>query len=138
MSRFCVVKTQFKDKTALVVALMETGKWSTEQIEVHTEPQSLVGWKDDKRTEKAHIIIRKQHVGDMSNDIGFAKTEEETYEAIISEYDSTKYGKKWIAQLKANYSFHKLKQDQEEMGRTVTRERCPGTNRQRVEITGYR
>jgi len=138
VSRYCIVKTVFTDKTALVAALMETGKWSLDQIEVHATPQSLVGWKDDERAEKAHIIIRKRHVGDMSNDLGFAKTEEETYQAIISEYDSTRYGAKWVGQLRQNYAFHKLKLDQEEMGRTVTRERCPESGHQRVEITGYR
>lgn len=138
MSRYVTIKTLFKDKTALLTALMETGKWRLSQIEIHTESQHLFGYTGDQRKEKAHIIIRKRHVGSASNDIGFVKTADETYEAIISEYDSNKYGVKWVGQLKANYAFHKLKLDQEERGRTVTRERCPGTNRQRIEITGYR
>ena len=138
MSRYCLVKTMFTDTNALVVALMETGNWTVEQIEVHEVPQHLRGIGGDKRKEKANIIIRRQHVGRASNDLGFVKGEDGSYETIVSQFDLSRYGATWMANLKGNYAYHKLKQDQEEMGRTVSRERCPGTNRQRVEITGYR
>ena len=128
----------FTDANALVDALAETGKWTVEQIEVHEIPQHLKGYLGKTRAEKAHIIIRKKHVGRSSNDIGFIQVEDDTYEAIISEFDSTKYDSEWNKALKCNYAYHKLKRDQEERGRTVSRERCPETNRQRVEITGYR
>jgi hypothetical protein len=138
MSRYCTVKTQFKDGRALVQALMETGNWTEAQIEINNVPQNLFGYKGDMRTEKAHIIIRRLHVGEYSNDIGFVKDEDGCYVAIISSYDKGKYGEAWNKQLKGNYAFHKVRTEQEARGRTVSRTRCPNTGRQRVEITGYR
>lgn len=137
MSRYCTVETQFIDGDALVAALIETGNWTAEQIEIHTDPQNLFGYGGDRRAQKAHIIIRRKYVGSASNDIGFIQKEDETYEAIISEYDSRRYGKKWIGQLTGNYAYHRVRIEQEARGRTVSRERCPN-GRQRVVVTGYR
>lgn len=137
MSRYCVVKTQFMDGGALVDALIETGNWTTEKIEVHETPQHLIGYGGDRRSQTAHIIIRQKHVGSASNDIGFVKKEDGTYEAIISAYDSSKYGSKFMGRLKGSYAFHKLRREQESRGRKVSRTRCPN-GRQRVEIVGYR
>lgn len=138
MSRYATVKTEFKDDRALVDALVETGKWAIEQIEIHHEPQNLLGYRGDQRKEKANIIIRRKNIGRVSNDIGFLKEKDGNYKAIISEYDAhVKYGSQWVNQLKGNYAFHKLRRDQESRGRTVSRTRCPN-GRQRIEITGYR
>lgn len=137
MSRYCIVETQFKDSGALINALMETGKWTIEQIEVYEIPQNLLGYCGDIREQKAHIIIRRKHVGKASNDIGFIRLEDGTYEAIVSEYDSKQYNTAWINKLKGNYAFHKICREQEARGRSVSRERCPD-GRQRVVVTGYR
>lgn len=137
MSRYCKVKTQFKDGTALVVALMETGGWTETQIVVHKTPQHLCGYKGDERKEVANIIIRKKNVGSSSNDLGFVLGEDGHYEAIVSQYDSKKYGQTWMDKLKGNYAYHKLKIDMSHRGRTVTRERCENGH-QRVVVTGYR
>ena len=137
MSRYCTVKTQFTDGDALVDALLETGKWTATQIEVWAKPQNLCGYHGDQRAQKAHIIIRRRHVGRVSNDIGFVKGEDGNYTAIISEYDSIKYGAAWIGQLKGNYAYHKVRREQTTRGRNVSRVR--GENgHQRVAVTGYR
>ena len=138
MSRFCTVETQFKDENALIAALMETGEWSQEQIEIHAEPQHLFGYHGDRRSETATIIVRRKFINSASNDIGFVRGESGNYEAIISEYDRSKYGIKWMATLKANYCYHKIKKEQENRGRKVARTRCPQTGKQRIEIVGYR
>lgn len=137
MSQYCLVKTQFKNEAALVAALIETGNWTSAQIEIHESPQSLIGIGGGVRKEQAHIIIRRVHVGSASNDIGFHKTKTGEYEAIISEYDKGKYGEKWLGLLKQNYAFHRVERQQRSRGRTVTRERL-GNGRQRVAISGYR
>lgn len=137
MSRYVTVRTEFRDGAALVDALMETGNWTVEQIEVHHEPQNLFGYRGDERAEKAHIIIRRKYVGSASNDLGFIKKEDGTYEVVISEYDSNKYGSKWIGKLKSNYIFHKLHRDQKNLGRSVSRELLPN-GRQRIIVAGYR
>ena len=138
MSRFCIVKTEFRDKEALIIALEEIGKWQPNQIEHHITAKHLKWYKNDTRPETAHIIIRREYVGRASNDIGFSQNEEGQYEAIISEFDSKKYGALWIGKLKGSYAFHKLRREQESHGRTVERTRCSRTGHQRVEITGYR
>ena len=137
MSRYATVRTELRDSTALVEALIETGKWTVEQIEVHHEPQNLFGYRGDERAEKAHIIIRRKNIGRLSNDIAFAKREDGTYDIIVSQYDSGKYGSKWIGTLKSNYIFHKLHRDQKRRGRSVRRELMPN-GRQKIVITGYR
>jgi len=137
MSRYCTVKTQFKDANALIAALMETGGWKISQIEVHQQPQHLYGYRGDVREETAHVIIRRKHVGGSSNDIGFVREADGNHTAIISQYDASKYGETWLASLKGNYAYHKVRQDQESRGRVVSRER--GENgRQRIVVTGYR
>lgn len=137
MSRYCEIKTEFKDGSALVDALMETGEWQKEQIEVYDIPQNLHGYRGDVRKETAHIIIRRKHIGSASNDLGFIKKEDGNYEAIISAYDSRKYGESWINQLRGNYAYHIVRKQQESHGRSVSRERL-SNGRQRVTITGYR
>ena len=137
MSRYCTVKTQFSDGDALVAALMETGNWTEEQIEVHDVAKHLFGFQNKQRPETANVIIRREYVGTSSNDIGFTLGEDGSYEAIISVYDSTKYGEKWIGQLKGNYAYNKVHREMTEKGRTV--ERIRGENGyQRLEVTGYR
>lgn len=137
MSLYCKIETQFKNPEALLCALMETGQWTAEQIEVHNEPQSLMGYRGDIRPEKANVIIRRRNVGMSSNDIGFQRKEDGTFEAIISEFDKSKYNQSWIDKLKANYAFQAIRLQQEKKGRQVSRTKLPD-GKQRVEIKGYR
>lgn len=137
MSRYCIVETAFKDKKALIDALMETGEWTLSQIEHHNVCQHLFGFNGDQRPEKAHIIIRRKDVGRSANDIGFIMKDDGNYQVIISEFDSTKYGEVWIGRLTGNYAFHVVRREMESRGRSVSRERCPN-GRQRLIVTGYR
>jgi len=137
MSRYCTIKTQFKDGESLLKALMETGNWTEAQIEVHSDPRHLFGYTGDQRPEVAHIIIRRQHVGGSSNDLGFVKKEDGTYEAIISEFDSRRYGAQWIGSLKGSCAFYAVEKEMAAYGRTV--ERVRETNgHQTIRVTGYR
>ncbi|UCG02566.1 MAG: DUF1257 domain-containing protein [Candidatus Heimdallarchaeota archaeon] len=138
MSRYCKVETEFKNESALIAALMETQRWTKQQIEVHSTPKHLFGYTGDKRKEIAHIIIRRKHVGSASNDLGFIKNSNGQYEAIVSQYDKRRYGENWFKQLKGNYAFHALKLEQEQRGRRVVREFNRTTKKQLVRITGYR
>jgi hypothetical protein len=137
MSSYCNVQTEFKNQSALIAALMETGNWTKNQIEVHTDPKNLIGYQGDVRADKAHIIIRREFVGSASNDLGFVKTENGNYTAIISSYDSSRYNKAWLNNLKGNYAYHTIKEQQEARGRIVSREKLAG-NKQRLHIKGYR
>jgi len=137
MSLYCEVKTEFKNESALISALMETGGWNESQIEIHAEPQSLIGYHGDIRPERANIIIRRRFIGSASNDIGMIKEENGQYRAIISEYDGRKYNQAWIDKLKGNYAYQVIKQDQERRGRIVSREKLEN-GKQRLTVRGYR
>lgn len=143
MSKYCEVKTEFRSEAALIAAMMETQpKWTREMIEVHQEPQHLYGYTGDKREQRAHIIVRRQHVQDAANDLGFERTAEGTYRAHISNYDrghdgKGAYGDAWMQRLRQNYAYHAVRLQQEAQGRTVSRERLPN-GRQRLMVRGYR
>lgn len=92
MSEFVECTTKFKDQKALIEALMEMG-WKKNEIEIHDKATHLYGYHGDRRAQTANIIIRRQHVGGSSNDIGFLKKSDGTYEGIISEFDRTSGGK---------------------------------------------
>lgn len=92
MSRYSITQTQYKDKECLLKALCDIG-YTMEQIEVHSEPQPLYGYKGDKRKEKANIIIRRKNVGVGSNDVGYVLQPDGTYGAIISDFDMHGFGK---------------------------------------------
>jgi hypothetical protein len=127
----------FTDGGALVAALSETGSWSVDQIEIHELPQHLFGYKGDTRSEVAHIIVRRKHIGQYSNDLGFVKQEDGTYKAIISEYDSTRFNSRWREKLRGEYAFQKIRKDMTKRGRKVSRFRQPNGT-QKVVVTGYR
>ena len=137
MSLYCSVKTQFKNQDALVAALAETGNWTVEQIGRYDIAENLFGYKGDRRAEVAHVIIKKQHVGSCSNDIGFIRNSDGTYSAIISEFDKSRYDDAWLKQLKGNYAFHAIRLQQAARGRSVERERM-SDGCQRVRVKGYR
>jgi hypothetical protein len=61
-------------------------------VQVHAKPQNLVGYAGDTRKQKAHIVVPQQTVNDYlgggaSNDVGFLRRDDGTYEAIVSAYD---------------------------------------------------
>jgi hypothetical protein len=103
MSHYTSIKTRIQDRGALVKALADVGFTS---VEIHEAPQHLVGYMGDKRLQTADIIIRKRYVGAASNDIGFHRCEDGSYEAIISDYDRTKYSPVWLQRLTQRYAYH--------------------------------
>jgi len=89
MSHYATIPTQFKYLDELVEALEAIYN----HVEVHEKPQHLYGYQGDKRKQMAEVIVRRQFISGLSNDLGF-KLNERTgcYEMIVSEYDS-KQGK---------------------------------------------
>lgn len=68
------------------------------------------------------MIIRRKYVGGSSNDIGFAKQADGTYQAFISDYDKNQYDKKWQDHLCQRYSYNNLKEEMSNMGFDVESE----------------
>lgn len=119
MSHYSSVTTKIKSKKDLVKALQKIsgGKWKN-CVEVHDEPDNLVGYHGDKREQKAHIIIRRKDVGSASNDIGFVRQKDGTYQAVISDYDknSLGYNQEWLDKLSQLYSVEVIKSTAEANG----------------------
>ncbi len=137
MSHFVECKTEFRDPQALVAALIECG-FTTDQIEIHVEAQPLFGYQGDRREQSAHVIIRRQHVGQAANDVGWERQSDGTYRAWISEYDSRhRFNPELQNQLKQEYAYQVISRQQRARGRHVTRTRLPSGELE-VVIEGYR
>ena len=120
MSHYTNITLEIRDREALVAAL---GDLELHEVEVHDQPQHLCGYEGDVRPEQADIIIRRQHVGPLSNDIGFRKTVAGSYEAIVSEYDQGHgYGQDWRSRLMQRYGRHAAVAKLQKKGFRVVRE----------------
>lgn len=100
MSKYQEQTTQFKNKKLLVEALQALGLTVT----VHETAQHLNGYTGDTRQETAEVVILRQHIGSLSNDMGFKQQPDGTYKAIISDYDSRRFDAKWMKTLTAIYA----------------------------------
>ena len=100
MSKYNTVATEFKDEECLVQALNDVGY---ADVEVHEIPQNLVGYHGDLRQQRAHIIVRRKHIGSAANDLGFLRNADGSYSQIVSDFDQGKHDAKWNAKLKAAY-----------------------------------
>ncbi len=116
MSHFTSIKTQIKDKDALVKALADVG---LKNIEVHETAQHLYGYQGDVRAETAEIIIRRKYIGSSSNDIGFKLQDDGQFQAIISEYDRGRYNQQWLGKVMQRYGYYALMASAQEQGFTV-------------------
>ena len=105
MSHFTSIRTQIKDTAALAKALADIG---FKTVEVHATAQHLYGFEGDIRAQTAEVIIRRQFISGVSNDIGFKRQEDGTFEAIISEYDRQRYSQQWLNQVTQRYGYHTL------------------------------
>jgi hypothetical protein len=103
MSHYTVIRTRMVDRQALAAALADLG---FPTVEVHDEPQPLIGYRGDQRAQRAHVIVRRQHVGRASNDIGFARQQDGSYQALISRFDRARYNARWLERLHARYAYH--------------------------------
>ncbi|WP_234379987.1 LLM class flavin-dependent oxidoreductase [Streptomyces sp. CMB-StM0423] len=56
----------------------------------------LTGRRVDARPERAAVVIRRARIGPVSNDIGFARQPDGSFEAIISEYDRRRHDPAWL------------------------------------------
>jgi Protein of unknown function (DUF1257) len=103
MSHFTKLRTQITDVSGLIKALADVG---FKDVETHETAQHLYGYQGDMRLQTAEVIIRRKYVGQASNDIGFKRQEDGTFEAVISEYDRHKKSQQWLNQLTQRYAYH--------------------------------
>ena len=100
MSKYDSFTTTLAEEAPLIAALKAMGY----PIEVHAQAVPLFGYHGDERPERAHIIIRRQHLDSASNDIGFTRTANGQFTAILSEYDrSIGFDQKWLNRVHQRY-----------------------------------
>ncbi len=137
MSHYVECKPGFKDQQALIDALTAVG-FDHDQIEVHAESAALYGYQGDERPQRAHIVIRRQHVGQAANDVGWERLADGTYLAWISEYDGRhRFNSEMQDRIKQEYAYHAVSSQQRALGRTVQRRELENGEIE-VVIGGYR
>ncbi len=105
---------KFLNADCLVAALKELGF----QPEVGAT-LGLYGYKGDLRPEVAQIVIRRQQIGAMSNDVGF-RWAGQGFIPIVSEFDSGRFNETWFSRLQEAYAKHAvLKFVQQKRGRVL-------------------
>lgn len=101
MSAYIVLMTPMVDEECLIAALIDAGL-ERSKIEIHATPVPLVGYRGDRRDQCANIVIRRQHIGTASNDVGFLVTPT-GYQAFVSGYDHPRFGPGWLSALHRLY-----------------------------------
>lgn len=137
ISHYAVVETQLKDRDALLAALQEMNTHWLGNVEVHEDAVSLYGYHGDVRPEKAHLVIRRQHVSGSSNDIGFVRGANGNYGAIISDFDrSIGYNEAWLKRLTQAYAKNVVRKEASRQGYRITGEtkREDGSIRMVIEV----
>lgn len=130
MSHFTTLRTRLADREALLKGLADLG---FREIESHATPEHLMGYQGDQRRQTAEVIIRRKHVGRMSNDIGFKLGPDGCFEAIISEFDRSKYNQEWLNRLCQRSACHSARAKLGEQGFEVVSEEK--TSDGRVHLT---
>jgi hypothetical protein len=137
MSHYVECKPGFKDREALIEALVAVG-FDRSQIEVHQEMVVLYGYRGDERPQRAHVVIRREHVGPAANDVGWERMPDGTYRAWISEYDGRhRFNPEMQNRIKQEYAYHAVARQQRGLGRSVQRRELENGEIEMV-IGGYR
>ena len=90
----------FKSRELLLGALADLGYTQVEE----GEDLPLYGYHGDRRPETAALVVRRQHIGPGSNDLGFAHGAQ-GYFPIISDFDHrTLLGGQFLPRLRVAYA----------------------------------
>lgn len=126
MSQYFETTCPFRDLELLVQALQEVDlpegtKLTADQIEQAPAGRQLRGYQGDLRPEVAHIIVPRKYIHSGANDLGFTRTQNGTYKAIISEYDRRMgLNEAWLGKVSQQYAFLKLQQAARAKGTRLT------------------
>lgn len=135
MSKYKIIQTQFRDRETLRAALADLGI----PFEEHTAGAALYGYIGDERPERAHFIVRRQHISSSSNDLGIAwDAASKSYRAIVSEYDERQgYGPALLNRIKQRYAVRETIKLAQAKGMSIVEQRDEhGVIR--LKLAGYR
>jgi hypothetical protein len=92
----------FKDRGLLMAALADLGYTQVED----GQDLPLYGYRGDRRPETAGLVVRREHIGSASNDLGFVRSAD-GYFPIISDYDQrTLLEGRFLPRLRVAYAEH--------------------------------
>jgi hypothetical protein len=132
MSHYTVLQTRMTDVKALVQALADL---DFTNVEVHPTAQQLVGIGGGLRPQTAEVIIRRKHLGWLSNDIGFKRGPQGSFEAIVSDYDLKNwYSAEWLDRLIQRYAYHAARAKLEEKGFALVEEKTQADGQIRLVL----
>lgn len=106
-------------------------------FEEHEIAQALHGYMGDARTEKANIIVRKQHVGSAANDVGFRQRADGTFELIISDFDragNKKQALDFTKNIKKIYSKHRILKECKRRGLRIKSKKDTADNKLKIKV----
>ena len=118
MSAYTTLETQLMSAHHIVAALDDLGF----RAELHQSPQPLVGFEGQLRAQRAEVIVRRESIGSLSNDLGFARNPDGTYTAIISDFDRARFDAAWLMKLTQRYAYHVAREQLEEKGFSLVEE----------------
>lgn len=123
MSHYSEITIELTDEGCLMAALSRLG--FNGKVEVYKEAQALYGYQGDLRAQKAHVIIRRQHVGLAANDLGFERQPDDRYRVWVSDYDRkyNKYDDAWMGRLKQAYGVEKARVEAKKKGYRVSEQK---------------
>ena len=121
MSHYTTLRTQLTDADALVAALADLGY---PEVEVHAEVAP----------QRAHVIVRRRHIGPESNDIGFERRDDGRFAAVVSDYDRARHGEDWLRRLTARHAYHATRATLAEQGVEAVEEETDRTGTVRLVL----
>lgn len=88
MSKYKKISVVYKDEQALIKALKEARvRFSGLQFESYANAEPLYGYHG-KTDLKANYIIRRAHLSSISNDIGFERLPDGTFECHVGDVET--------------------------------------------------
>ena len=105
-------------------------------FEEYAEAQQLEGYGGDKRQQKAHIIVRRKHVGAAANDVGFVKNSNGKYDLLISEYDrrAGTQSSNFMKKFNQLYAKHRFLKEVKSKGWTVTSKKTTKDGKLKIRV----
>ena len=100
MSHYTRVRTTLRDAEVLAEALKEVG---FAEVEINDTPQPLHGFAGPAGVTRAELIIRRQNAAGASADIGFARSPDGSFTAVMDSMDLGRYGTQWLRRLTQAY-----------------------------------
>lgn len=96
MTRVRLVTTPIWSQEHLVRALAQVG---FDGAESHGQPVALESWRGIPLGADAHVVVRRARIGSASDDFGFVRNAQGSFDAVISEIHFFRFDRRWLEDL---------------------------------------